>query len=33
MVVEDDEMLKRQELADAKALGEGDEDDVVGATS
>ena len=32
MVVEDDEILDRQELADAKALGEGGEDDVVGAT-
>jgi hypothetical protein len=32
MVVEDDEILDRQELADAKAHGEGGDDDVVGAT-
>jgi len=31
MVVEDDEILDRQELADAKALREGGDDDVVGA--
>ena len=32
LVVEDDEMLEQQELADAKALREGGEYDVVGAT-
>ncbi len=32
MVVEDDEILNRQDLADAKALVEGGDDDVVGAT-
>jgi hypothetical protein len=32
MVVEDDEIRYRQELADAKALGEGGDDDDVGAT-
>jgi len=32
MVVKDDEILNRQELADAKALGEGGDDDLVGAT-
>jgi hypothetical protein len=31
MVVEDDEILNRQDLANAKALGEGGDDDVVGA--
>ena len=31
MVVKDDEILDRQELADAKALGEGGDNDVVGA--
>jgi hypothetical protein len=32
MVVEDDEILNRQDLADAEALVEGGDDDGVGAT-
>jgi hypothetical protein len=32
MVVEDDETLDRQDLADAEALVEGGDDDGVGAT-
>ena len=32
MVVEDDEILNRQDLADAKALDEGGDEDEVGAT-
>jgi hypothetical protein len=32
MVVEDDEILDRQDLADAKALDEGGDEDRVGAT-
>jgi hypothetical protein len=32
MVVEDDKILDRQDLADAEALGEGGNNDGVGAT-